>query len=188
MISFIKRNKLFSFLLFFTLISILLGIFFYYFIPSSFKTDISHNIYHLFSAREPFFSKYFLRYGLSFLLVWLFGFSIIGFIFVILFYFYQIFLFSFEVCSMISILGISKIFYILLYFLPNIFLLVLFFLLCFYSISFSSYLFRFLFFRRQYSFQTIMIRYSKIFFFSILSFILMNILHMILISYLSNIF
>ena len=187
MISFIKRNKLFSFLIFFTFISILLGIFFYSNIPSS-KADISHNIYQLFSSQEPFFSKYFLRYGMSFFLVWLFGFSIIGFLFVILLYFYQVFLFSFEVCSMISILGISKILYILLYFLPNIFLLILFFLLCFYSISFSSYLFRFLFFRKQYSFQMIMIRYSKIFFFAILSFLLMNIIHMILISYLSNIF
>lgn len=172
MLSFFKRNKIFSFLFLLTIVSFLLGIFFYANLDEESRGVVSHNVMGLLEAKNGVFSKFFFNQLIHHSIIWIFGISIIGIILVLILYMTEIFLFSFEFISCISVLKFSHIFFVMAYFLPKIISLFSLFFLTYYSLSFSIYLFRFLFFHKSYSFPKIMKRYSIVYLLSFLGIIL----------------
>ena len=188
MMRYLKRNKILFFLLFFTIISILMGIFFYANLDHESREVVASNLQLLLKGENISSFSFFLNRFLSNSLIWILGVSIIGVIIVVPLYFFSVFLFSFEFSSMVSILGFSKIFSIFLYFLPTILSIFCTFLLCFYSLCFSSYLFRFLFLHKNYSFSAIMRRYIKIYFLSLLGLLVSGILESLILSNLGKLF
>lgn len=166
MIQFIKRRKILSFLLTLTIIFFLLGIFFYANLDLESRGAIASNINALMKGEGVSLSNYFFHQTLSSILIWLFGISIIGVLIVLLIFLFEVFLFSFELCSLIATLGLSHFLFIFLYSFPQIIFLLSLFVLCFYSIHFSYYLFSFLFLHKTYSFSSIMKRYIRIYLFS----------------------
>ncbi len=184
----LKRNKILFFLLFFTILSILFGIFFYANLDMESRGVVASNIDHMIHGENTEPLSFFFNRAISDGLIWIFGISIIGVFFVFFLYFLQVFFFSFEFTSMVSLLGLRKLPSILLSFLPSLFHLFFTFLLSFYSISFSFYLFRFLFLHKNYSFSPIVSKYIKIFLFTLLGLLFSSILEGILLPFLSKIF
>ena len=150
---FFKKNKILFLLTILTLIIILSSVFFYAILNLETKEIIRGNIEQLLSGSRGSGLDYFFNHFLLMIIIWIFGISIIGVILVLSLYFFQTFMFGFEICSLFSILGIKNIILILLYMIPNTILTLTVFLTTYYSLSYSSYLFRFLFFHKNYTFK-----------------------------------
>lgn len=184
---FLKRNKILSFLLFCLLLSILLGFLFYANLDDESRGIVYQNILLLLKEDSSIFS-FFISKFLSNSLIWLLGLSILGILIIVPLTFFQVFLTSFEMTSMISVFGISKIFCILLYFLPNLLFLCITFFLCYYSFCFSNYLFQFLFLHKNYSFTVMMKKYLKIYFISLLLLIISTVIEFFILPISSSLF
>ncbi len=170
MISFFKKNKVFSILFFLTCISFLSGIFFHAMLDQSSREVVQNNIINILKNPSFSFGSTFLNYTLFGFILWILGISVIGILILCFLFLLKVFILSFEFCSFFHYLKIKNIIFLLLYFLPDILFLVICFILVYYSIRFSLYLIQFLFFHKNLSFPIIMKRYSKIllvfFFFS----------------------
>ena len=188
MIRFLKRNKIFSLLCLFTFISFLFGLFFYAKLDNNSRDVVSNNIYLLIKGENLSLKDFFFNHLFSNIFIWLLGISIIGILFVLFLYFYQVFIFSFEGCALLSTLGFKYILSIFLYLLPSIICSICTFILCFYSIHFSIYLIRYLFLKKQYMFHDIMKRYIKVFLFSFIGLITSTILDGLVIRFISKLF
>ena len=93
-----KKNKLFYFLLIFIVISFVLGVFTYFLINSSIKVEIINNYTNLLNnlKRGDISSFNFTQDLFLYLIIWLFGISIIGIPIILFFFFLKIYIFSLE--------------------------------------------------------------------------------------------
>ena len=176
MISFMKRNKIFTILILFTILSFILGSFFYANLDPTNREVVSDNIHNLLNNHKPSFFSFFINHFFTNTFIWILGVSLIGILIIFLLYCFKVFIFSFELSSFLSVLGIKDLFKIILYFIPDCVFLISTFILCFYSIQFSIYLFQFLFFHKNYSFHSIMNRYICIYGISFIGLIISSIL------------
>ena len=173
--SFMKRNKIFCSLILCTILSIFIAMLFWAKLDQNSRNIVFQNIHLLLKGNFSSVKNYMIDHFVLSFFVWIIGFSVIGIFFVFLLYCFEVFLFSFSFCSLISLFGFHHILSITIYLLPSFIFLLFFFLLVFYSICFSIYLFKFLFLHHSYSFTKIMKRYCKIFFFFLLGYILSSI-------------
>ena len=168
MLKFIKNNKLLFILIALTFISLISGILFNTLIDTNTKKDITNNINSLItnynsqsnlikSFIPTFTSTLFLD-----LLIWIFGISIIGCIIVLFLFLFKVFIFGFELVSLLVNLNIGRIIFIIIYMLPSLFNLVIYFILTLFSISYSISLFKILFLKKNYNLSDITKKYIKI--------------------------
>ena len=175
MFRFLKKNKLLTFLILFTVIMMLIGLFLPNFLSDDIKMEVKVNLlnlqkyvleYHSFS-NSSFLSK-FLVNCLYFSILWIVAISIVGVILLLFLYGIRILLFFLEARFFFlyfeEVRGVWSFFY----FLPSFFICVFSFFLLYYAFSYSSILVQFLFFKREYPMKFITKRYLKILFFSIL--------------------
>ena len=168
MIKFIKNNKLLFILIVLTLITLISGIFFNTLIDISTKKDITNNINNLitnYNSQSNLIKSFIPTFSSSLfleLLIWIFGISIIGCIIVLFLFLFKVFIFGFELVSLLVNLKIGHIIFIVIYMLPSLFNLVIYFILTLFSISYSISLFKILFLKKNYNLSNITKKYIKI--------------------------
>ena len=194
--SIINQKKKYLFFTILSLIGIISGFLFIYFIS---KTDklLVHDEINLFlnSVKDNN-----LNYGttllnsivsnlLYFIFIWILGISIIGIPIILFLIFLKSFIFGFSISSIINVLGIKGILVALFYQLPhNLVLLVLFVLISFYAVNFSIKLFRMLFFKENINLSFYFKKYNLILFICILISIGCSLIEVFLVPYLINLF
>lgn len=168
MLKFIKNNKLLFILIVFTLISLISGILFNTLIDTNTKKDITNNINSLitnYNSQSNLIKSFIPTFTSSLfldLLIWIFGISIIGCIIVLFLFLFKVFIFGFELVSLLVNLNIGRIIFIIIYMLPSLFNLVIYFILTLFSISYSISLFKILFLKKNYNLSDITKKYIKI--------------------------
>lgn len=168
MLKFIKNNKLLFILIVLTFISLISGILFNTLIDTSTKKDITKNINSLitnYNSQSNLIKSFIPTFTSSLfldLLIWIFGISIIGCIIVLFLFLFKVFIFGFELVSLLVNLNIGRIIFIIIYMLPSLFNLVIYFILTLFSISYSISLFKILFFKKNYNLSDITKKYIKI--------------------------
>lgn len=186
MIKLIKKNKILLLLIILTIISFIIGFVFNLNLSLENKHIVSNNINNFFDNSTNIIKSFFLNQFVSNTVIWLFGISIIGIFIVIILYSMKVFIYSFELCSLFSSLGVKHLLGILLYYIPSTIMIIFSFFITYYSILLSSYLFRFLFLKTKFSFNYIIKKYILIFIFFLFGLILSTILNYINITYLIN--
>ena len=196
--NYIKRKKReYKTLIFFMIISIILGILFYFLISGKDKIVVVNSIKNFFSEIKKGDN---LNYGLSLinallvnigyvLLIWLLGISVIGLPLIVLIMFYKCFITGFSISAIINVYGFKGILGAFLYTFPHgiIFLVVL-LLLGTYSISFSLRLFNYLFRKKLVNFKDIMNKYIKILVISLVSAIVLAFIEVFVSTYFIKLF
>lgn len=179
MIRLFKKNRILFILSVSTVIVFIAGVLFYNFIDIESKNIINNNIINLIDnlnndniSNFNNFSNLILSSGLILFLIWIFGISIIGILFVYVLYLFKVFIYAFEFVSLAVNLKINNIFYILIYYIPNIISIFILLFITYYSLSFSFMLFKHLFIDKSINIKKIFMAYLKVFFISLfLSFI-----------------
>ncbi len=168
MLKFIKNNKLLFILIVLTLVSLISGILFNTLIDTNTKKDITNNINSLitnYNSQSNLIKSFIPTFTSSLfldLLIWIFGISIIGCIIVLFLFLFKVFIFGFELVSLLVNLNIGRIIFIIIYMLPCLFNLVIYFILTLFSISYSISLFKILFLKKNYNLSDITKKYIKI--------------------------
>lgn len=170
MISFFKKNKLFSFLLVLTIITFIGSIFLTAIIDNDTKLEIHNNVISILHDKsiqkkmltnDNFFTIFYKNVTII-IFIWLLGISIIGIPIILFFYLIKVLLLGWNVYFLFSHFDFSNCAFIIIYlFSPILFLLIL-FLLSYYAISYSTILFKLVFKRREFSIYKITRRYIKI--------------------------
>ena len=175
MLNFFKKNKILTFLIFFTVIMMVVGLFLPNFLSDDIKLEVRENLLNLqkyvrenHSFANSSFLSIFLANSLYFFILWIVAISIVGVVFLLFLYGMKILLFFLEARFFFLYFGEVRGGWSFFYFLPSFFICVFSFFLLHYALSYSSILFQFLFFKREYPMKFITKRYLKILFFSIL--------------------
>ena len=147
------QKKKYLFLIVITLIGILSGIIFIFFISNAdkllIKDELNTFLLNIKNNNLDYYSSFFQSFSSNFIyliIIWLLGISIIGIPIIIFLLFFKGFIFGFGISSVISNFGLKGIGLSLGYQSPHLLIMLLIFLLIsFYAINFSVKLFRILF-------------------------------------------
>ncbi len=127
--------------------------------------------------------------GLSLLILWILGISIIGIPFIMMFLFYKSFVLSFSFISIITKYHLKGIFLALTYIFPSQVLnLIIWLLLSFYGVGFSIKLIKVLFLKKSINLRESFKKYTKILGICIIVLILSSVLETYVSPYLMNFF
>lgn len=164
------KNKLLVKLLFISVISILLGIFYMAIISKQNKESVEESLKLFFqSINKLNYQKAIvncLSSNIFYLLaIWLLGISIIGIPFILLILILKSFILGFSISSILYFYKLKGILIALIYIIPLVLNLLTILFLGYYAIIFSKNLIRLLFLKKEIRFKNIMRRYSKIFLF-----------------------
>ena len=175
------KNKLLVKLLFISVISILLGIFYMAIISKQNKESVEESLKLFFqSINKLNYQKAIvncLSSNIFYLLaIWLLGISIIGIPFILLILILKSFILGFSISSILYFYKLKGILIALIYIIPLILNLLTILFLGYYAIIFSKNLIRLLFLKKEIRFKNIMRRYSKIFLFCLGMIIISSIL------------
>lgn len=193
MIKFIKRNKLLSILTLLTILTFLIGILYPAVIDNNTREIISKNITDLISSikNDMSFKDFFKLLSSNYtfiIIIWILGISIFGTIIVLILYLFKVFIFGFELSSLIINLKLSNIIFIILYTLPNLLYISIYFILVLFSISYSITLFKMIFLHKNYTIRIITKKYIKVLLVSLLLTLLLSIINIFIIPKLIKIF
>ena len=166
----IKKRKIFLILLIICIISILFGILFLAILDKNGKmivsTTMTSYIKNLNYDRKELFLL--LKNNVLITIVmWLFGISLFGVIFELIFLVVKSFTLGFSISSFIYTFKLKGIYIGFIYLFPNIFNLVIYFILGFFAINYSIYLFQYIFNNKEYNLKLIMKRYIRVLLISI---------------------
>lgn len=166
-----KQKKRYLVFISIILLFIVLGFFFYFIISDSnkelvsktqmdfFNSIFNNNINYLSSFINSFISNFIYVF-----LIFILGYSLIGFVFVLLIIIFKSFVLGFSISSIIGTYGLKGILLSLLYVFPHqILYLVCILLISYYSCSFCFKLYRYIFKKSIINFKKLKERYIKIF-------------------------
>lgn len=193
MIKFIKRNKLLSILTLLTILTFLIGILYPAVVDNNTREIISKNITDLISSinNNMSFKDFFKLLSSNYtfiIIIWILGISIFGTIIVLILYLFKVFIFGFELSSLIINLKLSNIIFIILYTLPNLLYIAIYFILVLFSISYSITLFKMIFLHKNYTIRIITKKYIKVLLVSLLLILLLSIINIFITPKLIKIF
>ena len=193
MIKFIKRNKLLSILAHLTILTFLIGILYPAVVDNNTREIISKNITDLISSikNNMSFKDFFKLLSSNYtfiIIIWILGISIFGTIIVLILYLFKVFIFGFELSSLIINLKLSNIIFIILYTLPNLLYIAIYFILVLFSISYSITLFKMIFLHKNYTIRIITKKYIKVLLVSLLLILLLSIINIFITPKLIKIF
>ncbi len=168
----ITSKNLFIFLVSFSIIAIILGIIFYFFLNESDKSLAITNMSNYFSIADNYnyfnaITESFLENTFNVFLIWILGISVIGIVAVIFIYFCQMFSIGFFIASIFGKYGVKGILGTLAYLFPsNICYVVLFFILTFFAIKISYKFITLCFGKEEVNIKEEIRKYFKILLFS----------------------
>ena len=166
-VKFTSKN-LFIFLISLSIISFILGIVFFYIMSSSDRETVNSVVINSFKIKESYdylsiFKDTFLLNTYNTLLICTLGISVIGILFNIIIYFYELFSIGFTIGSIIEIYKTKSILRILIYLFPvKVLYVIIMFLLTYFSIKFSCKIIKVCFFNSNINLKECMKRYFKI--------------------------
>jgi len=188
MISLIKHNKLFSFMIFSSALIFIIGIICSSILDNDAKKMIHDNISNIIlniqnktTSNFNCFIKCFSNNIFIYIFIWLLGISIIGVFLVLFLYYIKLFLFTIEFIYLFINIKDTGILFNIIYLIPDIINIFILFVITYYSVSYSIVLFRFLFRKRQYLLHKITKRYTKILLLSIIILFLSSIIEIYII-------
>ncbi len=190
------QKKKYLFLIVITLIGILSGIIFIFFISNAdkllIKDELNTFLLNIKNNNLDYYSSFFQSFSSNFIyliIIWLLGISIIGIPIIIFLLFFKGFIFGFGISSMISNFGLKGIGLSLGYQSPHLLIMLLIFLLIsFYAINFSVKLFRILFLRDNINLSPYFKKYIQILIISLVFSLICSITETFLSPILINLF
>ena len=167
-IDWIKKRKLLVILLFFTIISFILGSLFISVLSDNNQVLVKESIINYFNGIKTGDFTY-LKSLYSILssnlimglFIWIMGISIIGILLVVLLLIYYSFITGFSLVSILYTYGFKGILVSIIYMIPEVINLFVLFVLSYYSISFSILLFNYLFRKKDINRKVVVTRYLK---------------------------
>lgn len=190
------QKKKYLFLIVITLIGILSGIIFIFFISNAdkllIKDELNTFLLNIKNNNLDYYSSFFQSFSSNFIyliIIWLLGISIIGIPIIIFLLFFKGFIFGFGISSMISNFGLKGIGLSLGYQSPHLLIMLLIFLLIsFYAINFSVKLFRILFLKDNINLSPYFKKYIQILIISLVFSLICSIMETFLSPILINLF
>lgn len=190
------QKKKYLFLIVITLIGILSGIIFIFFISNVdkllIKDELNTFLLNIKNNNLDYYSSFFQSFSSNFIyliIIWLLGISIIGIPIIIFLLFFKGFIFGFGISSMISNFGLKGIGLSLGYQSPHLLIMLLIFLLIsFYAINFSVKLFRILFLKDNINLSPYFKKYIQILIISLVFSLICSIMETFLSPILINLF
>ncbi|MBQ2640117.1 MAG: stage II sporulation protein M [Bacilli bacterium] len=190
-----KKNKLLITLIIVIILSVTIGLLFPSLLSNSSKKLListldnffinikNNNLNYTSSLISTLFSNI-----LILSLIWIFGISIIGSVFIVIVLFIKSFILGFSISSILLSYKLNGLILSIIYVIPLILNLLIYFVLCYYSIDFSIILFNYLFKKRNNIHKKTVKRYIKIYIFSLLLIILSSLVEVYIVPNIINIF
>ena len=175
----IRKRKIFLILLVICFISLILGILFLAILDKDGKLIVSNTITNYIINLNYDKKELFLLLKNNVLItivVWLFGISLFGVVFELLFLIAKSFILGFSISSFIYTFKLKGIYIGLIYLFPNIFNLIIYFILGFFAINYSLYLYQYIFKNKEYNLKLIMSKYIKVLIISIILLIISSLI------------
>ena len=171
----LTSKNLFIFLISFSLVTLILGIIFFYFLNTEDKTLITTNIENYFQIKENYnyltlLKDNLLKNTFNIFLIWILGISTIGVLATIFIYFCQIFSLGFTIGSIFYKYQAKGILGMFCYIFPSkIIYIITLFLLTFFAIKISYKLIKLCFTKEEINIKTEIEKYFKILLFSFIT-------------------
>lgn len=168
----LTSKNLFIFLISFSIISLLIGIIFYYFLNSSDKDLALNNVTDIFTIKDSYdylslLKESFLENTFSIFLIWILGISVIGVLATIFIYFCELFSIGFTIASIFGEYGFKGLLANLCYLIPSkICYLIILFLLTFFAIKISYKMIKLCFTKEEINIKNEIRKYFKVLLFS----------------------
>ena len=175
----IRKRKIFLILFFICFISLILGILFLAILDKDGKLIVSNTITNYIKNLNYDKKELFLLLKNNVLItivVWLFGISLFGVVFELLFLIAKSFILGFSISSFIYTFKLKGIYIGLIYLFPNIFNLIIYFILDFFDNNYSLYLYQYIFKNKEYNLKLIMSKYIKVLIISIILLIISSLI------------
>lgn len=161
----LSRRKIFIILLVICIISFIFGILFLALLDKNGKSIVVSTINNYINNLNYNKKDLFLLFKnnvLITIIMFLFGVSLFGVIFEILFLIAKSFVLGFSISSFIYTFKVKGILIGLIYLFPNIFNLFIYFILGFFALNYSIYLYKYLFKNKEYNLKLLMKKYLKV--------------------------
>lgn len=161
----LSRRKIFIILLVICIISFIFGILFLALLDKNGKSIVVSTINNYINNLNYNKKDLFLLFKnnvLITIIMFLFGVSLFGVIFEILFLIAKSFVLGFSISSFIYTFKVKGILIGLIYLFPNIFNLFIYFILGFFALNYSIYLYKYLFKNKEYNLKSLMKKYLKV--------------------------
>lgn len=163
-----KNHKLFTILVFYSILLVLIGIIHYTLLDGSIKKDLFDKVIlyrDSFTQEKNIFSiigsALFKKTG-SFVFYWLLGISFIGIPVFLFLYSFKIYLFSFEFIFLFTHIKQITFPFFLLYVVGESLLFLFFFFLFYYALIYSFLLFQYLFLKKEFPIKKVTHKYLKV--------------------------
>lgn len=189
--NYIKKRKLFSFLIILFCISILIGIL-YFFLGSKSNKNMTLDYYtDFFSAIKNSKVNYleciinsFSSNVLENIVLFLLSISIIGVFFVFLMFIFHSFTLGYVISSFLYFYKLKGIFAVIIYIIPLIIRIFLLFILTFYSFNFANRFYSFLVKKKDIDIKSYFRRYCKVFLFVLILFVFNSLVESVVVPFL----
>ena len=187
----LSRRKIFIILLVICIISFIFGILFLALLDKNGKSIVVSTINNYINNLNYNKKDLFLLFKnnvLITIIMFLFGVSLFGVIFEILFLIAKSFILGFSISSFIYTFKVKGILIGLIYLFPNIFNLFIYFILGFFALNYSIYLYKYLFKNKEYNLKSLMKKYLKVLGVSIILLSLSSLIQYFIIPYILKLF
>lgn len=190
----LNSRNLFIFLVSFSIISLLLGIIFYFIMSSGDKESVNSAVMNNFKISNSYNYIKLLKTSIAsntynVLLIWVLGISVIGIIANIFIYFCELFSIGFNISSIISIYKSKSLVGVLIYLFPSkIVYILMMFVLTYFSIKFSYKIVLLCFSKKSIDIKKDMHKYFKVLLFSWIVTVLISLLNVFIDPVFINIF
>lgn len=178
----LTSKNLFLFLLSFSIVTIIIGIIFYYFLNESDKTLANNHIIEYFTIKENYnyfslFKDSILSNTFNTFLIWILGISVVGVLATIFIYFFEMFSIGFAIASIFGQYGIKGSIGMLCYLIPSkICYMIVLFLLTFFAIKISYKIIKLCFTKEEINIKEEIRKYFKILLFSFIAMLAISIM------------
>lgn len=192
-VKFTSKN-LFIFLISFSIITIIIGMIFYFFLSSSDKETVDASISSYFTVKDNYDYLVLLKDNIldntyDTFLIWVLGISVIGVLASIFIYFCELFSIGFTIASIFNTYSLKGIVASLCYLVPTkICYIIVLFILTFFSIKISYKLIRLCFTKIEVNIKIEMNKYFKVLLFSFIAMIAISMLSVFVDPFLVKLF
>lgn len=170
----LNRKNLVVFLISFFIISLIIGILFFFYLNDTDTETIKNNIRGYFTIKEEYnylklLKDSILETSFNIIKIWLFGISVIGIVIVLFLFWAESFSTGFSLAAILKTYGIKGILGAFTYLFPTrLVYLLIFFILSLFAIKISYKIIMLLFFKKEVDINNEMRRYFKILIFSLI--------------------
>lgn len=187
----LSKRKIFMILLIICLVSFILGILFLAMLDKNGKnivvSTINNYINNLNYDKKDLFLLFKNNVFIT-IIMFLFGVSLFGVIFEVLFLITKSFILGFSFSSFIYTFKLKGVFIGLIYLFPSIFNLCIYFILGFFALNYSIYLYKYIFKNKEYNLKLLMKKYLKVLGVSIILLSLSSLIQYFIIPYILKLF